>query len=243
MTNDFEIFDRLQELGAYQFKNYVSASQYSRAYKLMRNLKNGKAQVLDWGAGQGHFSYFLLHEGFSVTSYSIEPEILVAEHLSKKFPAKFNCLLNQPPAAQLPFDNNHFDIVTSIGVLEHVRETGGEESDALDDILRVIKPGGFFFCYHFPNRYSWIESVASMMKNKATHRFKFTRAEILDLISAKNCRLIKYQRYGFLPRLMLRGLPNIKVLVQSINLADQFLSRLFPWICQNHLFILQKLES
>ncbi|MBQ4132690.1 MAG: methyltransferase domain-containing protein [Desulfovibrionaceae bacterium] len=45
----------------------------------------------------------------------------------------------------------------SIGVFEHVHETGGDQLASLKEISRVLKPEGFFLCFHLPNKYSWVE--------------------------------------------------------------------------------------
>ena len=41
-----------------QFGSLVSAHQYLRAYALVRRYVPTGSQVLDWGTGNGHFSYF-----------------------------------------------------------------------------------------------------------------------------------------------------------------------------------------
>ena len=45
---------------------------------------------------------------------------------------------------------------SSAGVLEH---TGAQEAN-LDEIARVLKPGGRFHVYKLPNRFSYLEWVA-----------------------------------------------------------------------------------
>ena len=44
-------------------------------------------------------------------------------------------------ATRLPFDDSSFHIVLSSGVMHHVREW----ADALEEIARVMKAGGYFF--------------------------------------------------------------------------------------------------
>jgi SAM-dependent methyltransferase len=56
----------------------------------------------------------------------------------------------------LPFDDRSFDAVLSCGVLEHV-----EDPDAsLDEIKRILVPGGSFYVYKLPNRRSYLEAIA-----------------------------------------------------------------------------------
>ena len=52
------------------FGNCVSAGQYRIVYEAaLSHLPDG-AKVLDWGCGNGHFSYFLMRMGFRVTGFS-----------------------------------------------------------------------------------------------------------------------------------------------------------------------------
>lgn len=38
-------------------------------------------------------------------------------------------------------------------------QCGGEELASLAEIRRILKPGGLFFCYHFPQKSGWVERV------------------------------------------------------------------------------------
>ena len=57
---------------------------------------------------------------------------------------------------RLPFPDQNFDAVLSCGVLEHV-----EDPDAsLEEIRRVLLPGGTLYVYKLPNRASYLEAIA-----------------------------------------------------------------------------------
>ena len=57
-----------------------------------------------------------------------------------------------------------FDAVLSCGVLEHV-----EDPDAsLDEIRRVLQPGGTFYVYKLPNRASYLEAIARRLGSTTT---------------------------------------------------------------------------
>ena len=98
-------------------------SQYFIAYRLVSKYAKPESLVLDWGTGSGHFSFFLLSKGYKVNAFTIENECKLAYHLQNKYPYKYKILLNQDPLAPLPYADETFDIVVSIGVLEHVRDT------------------------------------------------------------------------------------------------------------------------
>jgi SAM-dependent methyltransferase len=57
-----------------QFRSLPQASQYRNLYALAAKYMQPGARVLDWGCGNGHFSFFLARQGAVVTSYSFDPE-------------------------------------------------------------------------------------------------------------------------------------------------------------------------
>jgi SAM-dependent methyltransferase len=57
---------------------------------------------------------------------------------------------------RLPFEDNSFNAVLSCGVLEHVQNPWG----SLDELHRVMQPGGRLYVYKLPNRLSYLEAIA-----------------------------------------------------------------------------------
>jgi len=77
-----------------------------------------------------------------------------------------------------------------VGVLEHVRETGGSEVGSLREILRILKLDGVFVCYHLPNQFSLIEFIASLLSNKY-HKYRYTRQSIETLCQQSGFELLE----------------------------------------------------
>jgi SAM-dependent methyltransferase len=113
------------------------------------------ARVLDWGAGHGITSKLLLDAGLSVTSLEYDPDSSEGERrAAERYPGVEVELTPEP--VRLPYEDESFDAVLSMGVLEHV--TNPEAS--LSEIHRVLTPGGALWIYKLPNRYSYLEWVA-----------------------------------------------------------------------------------
>jgi ubiquinone/menaquinone biosynthesis C-methylase UbiE len=230
--------EALQPTGAYQFASWASASQYLKAYSLVDRYFDKNERVLDWGAGHGHFTRHLIEEHFAVTPFVIceDPAFrtVVGDEAAKSL------VVDENPV-RLPFDSESFGAATSIGVLEHVRETGGNESDSLQELHRVLKPGGKLLVYHLPNKYSWIEWIAKRVPGKHHHEFRYTNATITDLVAAAGFELLYREQYGVIPRLSLRRLPNHLGLVNWVNALDNAAARVCRPISQNYVLVLQKI--
>jgi SAM-dependent methyltransferase len=224
-----------------RLRSFVGAHQYLRLYRMFRKYVPKGARVLDWGAGSGHFSYFLARAGYQASGFSFGPY-------------KFAGWLDDPayeftagsPAEpmRLPYADASFDAVSSIGVLEHVRETGGNEPGTLAEIARILKPGGHFVCYHFPNRLSWIDFAAGLVGGRHRHVYRFTRSEVEALVRGAGLELLEIERYGVLPRNSLRALPaplaTSRAFARAWDGVDAALAIPLGPICQNWAFVARK---
>jgi SAM-dependent methyltransferase len=227
-------------MGLLQFRSRATAHQYRRLYDLaLREVPRG-ARVLDWGCGNGHFSWALVALGYDVTGFSFEDFPLRA-----LMPGPHRFVRGRPEApSELPLSAGDFDAVFSVGVLEHVRETGGTEEASLTEISRVLRPGGCFVCYHFPNRTSAIEAAASLLPGIHHHEQRFSRGEISSLCTKARLELTACERYGILPRNLLHRLPRSlrgsKRIAGAWDAMDHGLESVLSPIAQNHLFVARK---
>lgn len=223
-----------------QFRRQVTAYQYERLYELVDRYLAPGSKVLDWGSGNGHVSYGLWRRGYRVSGFSFE-DFGVRKHLDDRY--EFRQGSEEDPSG-LPFDANSFDGVMSVGVLEHVRETGGNEAASLKEIVRVLKPGGTFICFHFPNEHSLIEAMARRSANSHSHKYLYNRRDIEALCSGAGLSLVEIKRYGALPRNMWHRAPaavgNSSVAVGVWNAMDSVLGGLLPRWTQNYLFVARK---
>jgi SAM-dependent methyltransferase len=85
----------------------------------------------------------------------------------------------------LPYRKEQFDAVIGSGVLEHAARDGA----CLDELYRVIKPGGVLIITYLPNRLSIQEWLRRVIRKRDFHRRLYGRAEA--------CHLLKH--HGFYP--------------------------------------------
>lgn len=223
-----------------QFPALAGGHQYLRLYHLARRHIRPGAEVLDWGTGNFHFSYFLVRAGYRATGFSLETGTPPAWLKDREYR-----LTAGAPAdpVTLPFPDHSFDAVFSVGVLEHVRETGGVELASLREIRRVLRPSGTFVCYHLPNRNSLVDAAARRLPIHH-HVYRYGSQDISRLVRSAGLELLDVGRYAILPRQPLTRLPSrarrSSGLARAYDLADGALSFLLSPLCTNYYFVARK---
>ncbi|HVS33685.1 MAG TPA: class I SAM-dependent methyltransferase [Thermoanaerobaculia bacterium] len=232
-----------------QYRSLTAVNQYRLLYALIARYVPPGSTVLDWGCGRGHFSFYLLRHGYRVTAFSLEPEPEIFGSLSPEERSRLTFVRESDPGA-LPFPANAFDAVFSIGVLEHVKETGGSEVSSLQELRRVLSPAGHLLVYHFPNRLSYIEALSRLIYGRRYahipesvkfHKHLYSAPDIRALTEASGFSVVACRRYGLLPRNVFNRFPaSLRAshsLASAVNLADLLLERLLAPFTQNFYFI------
>lgn len=222
-----------------QYRALASAHQYRLFFSTLAHFANPGDSILDWGCGNGHASWILTRLGFGpVTAFGFQHPRLF-QILPDTAPRFVPGSSSEPVA--LPFEDGIFDVVVSVGVLEHVRETGGTERGSLSEIHRVLRPGGRFICAHFPNRGSWIEAIARRVPGMHHHRHLYRQTDIRELTAEAGLELEELREYGFLPRNLWsrgpRAVRSSRRFASSVDALDRMLERAFPGALQNHLWV------
>lgn len=222
----------------------VSAHQYRPMFRLLEQYVPAGSRVLDWGSGSGRFSFCLLEAGYEVAAGDLVRPPLLAE-MQARFGDRYE--FRDLEVRDLPFADAEFDAVTSMGVLEHVRDSGGDERDSLGEIHRVLKPGGMFVCAHFPNQTSWIDWAARRSGAAHAHEFRYRREEIEALMADSGFELLTLSRYAVLPRNRASKLPTAiserPAGVRLFDAADAALSVPLRPLCQNWGFAARRVSS
>lgn len=98
--------------------------------------------VLDLGCGDGHFGSVAL-DGHVTAGFDPWRPPLQEARLRGAY-----CTLAQAVGSRMPFSDRHFGTVVSNSVLEHIVAV----QPVLDEVARVLKPGGwFYFCVPGPS--------------------------------------------------------------------------------------------
>jgi len=102
--------------------------------------------ILDIGTGKGLTAIEVARRGVPVTSIDIsEPELRMAFLNARAAKVDADILFHLADATMLPFDDDHFNLVTMVNVIHHAEEIPG----IFNEVSRVLRPGGRFVVADF----------------------------------------------------------------------------------------------
>ena len=105
-----------------------------------------KSPVLDIGTGKGMAAIEIARRGIPVTSVDVsEAELQLAFLNARAAEVDSNILFHIGDANQLPFEGDHFNLVTMINVRHHLDGFDG----IFGEVSRVLAPGGRFLLADF----------------------------------------------------------------------------------------------
>ncbi|AFY58760.1 methylase involved in ubiquinone/menaquinone biosynthesis [Rivularia sp. PCC 7116] len=145
-------------------------------------------QILDWGCGKGHISYLMQEMGAQIIACDVHGAD--DSSFNQTTPILEKSSINIIPlehSYELPFKDTSFDVVLSFGVLEHVPN----HLASLQEIKRILKPSGLFFCFFLPYYLSWTQRLAHLRgdyyhdrlysKNTVKKLAEQSKLELLDI--------------------------------------------------------------
>ena len=190
-----------------------------RIVKYLAKCLPESSKVLDWGCGYGDVSHMLktLRADIDITPYDVltSPpwDILVNKEGIRK-------IIGTEEIA-LPFENNLFDAVIGIGVLEHVKDQNG----SLCEIHRVLKPQGKLYIFLYPNKSSYTERFQKIIGNPHHDRplrlnelKKLLEASDFDLEDSKYELMMPFimSRFPFASRHLYNYFGNLAMLLNNV---------------------------
>lgn len=180
---------------------------------------SGRTKVLDFGCGSGLFVTELAEHGYQAYGLDISEEAV-----------KFGLLqgrrnLGVIDAHKINFPDNTFDAVFGMAVLEHLED----ESWALQEIQRVLRPGGVVILMVPAYMFLW-----GVQDEVAHHYRRYTKGSLLKKLkestSLKKIKSSYFNTFLFLPiaglRLISRAF-GIKGRGSDFDINSSFLNKLF----------------
>jgi len=160
-----------------------------------------KGKVLDFGCGRGDFAYMLSKNCDSV--YGIDcSDIVISKAKNDYSGIDFQILLEND---KMPYDDQFFDSVIMIDVLEHILDT----ETLLEEISRILKPEGHLLITTSQLTSLKLFGIALISLDKyfyptSPHIRYFTRNSLADLLNKKGFKTIHYKKnrtyFGFIPQ-------------------------------------------
>lgn len=172
-------------------------------YELLKSLARGS--VLDAGCGAG------IHLG-RLAAFGVQEMVGVDAGMPGLCYGKSNCPNAVFVAAnlfQLPFQDNRFDFLYSIDVVEHLERPLA----ALQEYRRVCKPGGLVFVQtpNYPVKrlydlWHWLRRSREGLADDPTHVSRFSSFTLKEIVQEAGLRVVSMSARNiafqkFLPRL------------------------------------------
>jgi ubiquinone/menaquinone biosynthesis C-methylase UbiE len=178
--------------------NLRSGPQMEEYRAIVRRIQADRpANVLDWGCGYGQVTNLMHEAGLDVAAFDYRPDVGEGPRPMDRYPHLSVYLSGEP--WRLPFADGAFEAVLSCGVLEHVIDPDA----SLEEIMRVLAPGGTFYVYKLPNRMSYLEAIARetglYYHGACQHDKLYDRASATALLSRHGFEVSEVRRMNMLP--------------------------------------------
>ncbi len=220
---------------------------------------NSGKKVLEVGCGRGSISSYFAQNKFDCTLLDISSSVIeVAKKIFEETGHKANFVVGD--ALNLPFQDNEFDVIVSIGLFEHF-----ENLDSLiSEHQRVLKKGGRVLAYVVPEnkkniqaKYLLINKVLKFISSIfVKDGKKYMKDEIFrsnynsdyyrNIIETYN--VSEFQSIGMYPLPMISHSPNfpfsllpktlekiLTLIFESVLITRKIFYKKNPWTCEEEL--------
>lgn len=160
----------------------------SRKHHYLRRILPPTGRSLEVGCGSARLSSLLAAEGYE--TFCLDFSLSALEAARRNYavvsaPGQFTL----GDALGLPFQDDTFDVVLSAGLLEHFENP----QPIVDEMVRVLKPGGLFYSDIVPKKLSLFRSLnfltlGGTSEKAMIYERPITREEMYDLVRRAGCR-------------------------------------------------------
>lgn len=114
--------------------------------QILKGRFDKEMKILDAGCGEGRNSIYFLHEGYQIFGVDSNPiAIKMARIYAQTIQKDYDVFRFQTSLIEnIPFHQEAFDVVISSAVL-HFAKRETHFFKMVDEMMRVLKPGGIFF--------------------------------------------------------------------------------------------------
>lgn len=200
--------------------------------KNIQSIFNGNLQnisILEVGAGSGIDSIYLSKMGAKLTTLDFSPKsISISQKLAQKHSIKLNTILAD--YQKIPFKSNTFDLVFSVGLVEHFKKP----LPIIKEQLRVVKKNGYLLI-DVPQKYNLYTIVKKI--RMLTHTFAFgweTEYSLQDLKKISKIFGVKIVKlYGRDSAFTLKFKSNLKNVWKKFISIIESNQTIAPRVCLN----------
>lgn len=141
------------------FVRLYAGGVFDELLRMLRSHGRPGMSIIDIGCGPGYYSLELARNGYQVTAIDIaEKAIKTAKETLESSPKESGFGSLEYKVASLDQISGSFDAVVFTGVIHHFEDP----RDVVDRALRLLAPGGVFFCYE-PCHERWRQTDAAFV--------------------------------------------------------------------------------
>lgn len=221
------------------YDNSIYTNLFVEDLIYFKNRVMPNSKVLDLGCGRGTSSFVLAHMGYKVEGIEVSYETSDPTTTSYVFRASDQLPLWEKTkeicenkslnfkfynGLELPYRSGTFDWIFAYAVIEHVEDI----NLTLKELCRVLKSGGRMLISRTPNKYSYTENIAKVLKIPA-HDNLYSKNEIVELLTRNNFEIEFIELYDFFPaRLPTKLLNNFYQKFSPVILTIEKILRKLP---------------
>jgi ubiquinone/menaquinone biosynthesis C-methylase UbiE len=177
---------------------------------LCNDLQLNERTVLEVGCGAGRFTEVFLKSFPKLILSSVDLSNAV-EANQINFPQNERHQILQADATKLPYENNSFDLVVCLGVIQHTPNP----EDTIEELFKKVKPGGTLVIDHYTKSFSFYTKLTAQLLRPIVKRMSYN----------KRMKFVKLLTNTFFP---------VHKLLRNIPLGQTLFSRVSPLLTYYH---------